>query len=75
MISKAYGAGYRAGRYPNRAIIHNQDGTKSLAAPECPYKKPLQFFHRLLWWDGYCHGTREHLEYWLHLRRGVYDTD
>lgn len=62
ILSKAYGAGKRAGRaQPRFKRLYRDSEQKVIATPRCPYQRPWQFLCAFLWHEGHYVGTMQRL--------------
>jgi len=60
MFNSTYGAGFRSGMSePDVEMM--PDGTTRLVRPVCPFRHPLQFISRELWYCGLHDGTVKRL--------------
>lgn len=64
MFNGAHGAGWRAG-ITRQPIIHHRDGTRTLAAPACPFTKWWQALHHAAWHSGFYEGRMEAHARWI----------
>jgi len=60
MFNSTYGAGYRAGM-SERTFEIRHDGKKYPTVVTCPFRHPLQFISRELWYSGMHDGTMRRL--------------